>query len=480
MGTALAGPDLTAARIYRNQGDLAKAIQFYGQEIEKNPKSYIAIFERGKVYGMVAMDRTKKGVQRDLAGESDNPQKSVLQMMVTDFDAVRGYTEKKARKKVKPMNGIINDNWAKFYNDAVEADKKHAESIAFLDSLIVAGDTLRTEDGAESLTPFDSISTKNHAYEAKALGAVDIAMVLKPGEWNPLALKAQIIERTGQIASATEAWTVAKAAIEASDLSTKNKEEFTTSWRIIQLHRLQNNYSSDNNPGALEVANQILENCSEEGYEWSGFIETTVDGQVIDSFVSVEMTDLPEACQDALIFKAFSLTNMVNDPPDYEWSGEVETEIKTTTDNETTESEDSTQVWEDTEERKSERRKEAIIALRAAFDVTPDDSAILFYLGQFYLDGGDTTNALEWWNSYIEIDTEEYDVLFQVGYLYLKGGSFKDVKRAEEMFQLLVDRFPNECDAWINLGVAQIDQDKTETAAASITRGQDCKAAAGE
>ena len=58
---AMAGADLTSARIYRNQGDLAKAISFFNQEIEKSPDSYTAIFERGEVYGMIAMDNPTDG-----------------------------------------------------------------------------------------------------------------------------------------------------------------------------------------------------------------------------------------------------------------------------------------------------------------------------------------------------------------------------------------------------------------------------------
>jgi tetratricopeptide (TPR) repeat protein len=119
-------------------------------------------------------------------------------------------------------------------------------------------------------------------------------------------------------------------------------------------------------------------------------------------------------------------------------------------------------------------RSDAIEILKEANLVSPDDSAIPFYLGQYYLEDGDTTKSLEWWMKYAEMDKEDYEVLFQIGYIYLEGGTYIDYPKAEEIYQEMVDRHPDQCKGWINLGVAQIKQDKTKIGADNVKKGEEC------
>jgi hypothetical protein len=186
---ALAGADLTSARIYRNQGDLAKAISFFNQEIEKAPDSYAAIFERGEVYGMVAMDPSKKGVLRDMAGDAADPQQELLKKMLADFNVLRNLQDEsqkdKNKKSLKKIDSILREYWTEFYNGAVEADIKHAEALGKLDTLVMAGDTARSPEGSTEKTPFETQTALVEQYEALVLRQTDNATLLIPEEWNP-------------------------------------------------------------------------------------------------------------------------------------------------------------------------------------------------------------------------------------------------------------------------------------------------------
>jgi tetratricopeptide (TPR) repeat protein len=418
---ALAGADLTSARIYRNQGDLAKAISFFNQEIEKAPDSYAAIFERGEVYGMIAMDPSKKGVLRDIAGDAADPQREILKKMLADFDVLRNLSDESAKdknkKNLKKIDSILREYWTEFYNGAVDSDIKHAEALAKVDSLAALGDTTRLPEGSTEKTQFEIQTDLAKEYEELVLRQTENAILLIPEEWNPFALKAQAIDRAHRVDEANKVWETALAALAASDLKDKDKAKYDEAWLIIQLHLLQNYYNYSNYPSAVIVADQIL-------------------------------AEIPDN-EDAIVFKGFALTNMANDTAR-------------------------------TAEEKRLLRIDALAALETAHKATPDDSALLFYLGQFNLVNGDTAKAIDWWTAYTAADTTDSDILFQIGYIYLEGGSFIDYAKSEAVYQQLVDRHPDKCEGWINLGIAQIKQEKNQVGTANVKKGEECAKQAGE
>ena len=106
---AMAGMELTSAKIYRKQGEIVKAMEFYDQAVAKEPDNAEAVFERGELLGIVAMDQAQVGVRKKIAGEIDDPQLAVLDKMVKDFDAVRAMAaggDKKAQKFEKKIKTI--------------------------------------------------------------------------------------------------------------------------------------------------------------------------------------------------------------------------------------------------------------------------------------------------------------------------------------------------------------------------------------
>ncbi|MBK6766852.1 MAG: tetratricopeptide repeat protein [bacterium] len=48
--------ELTSAKIYKKQGEFAKALEFYDQAVAKDPSDPEALFERGELLGEIAMN----------------------------------------------------------------------------------------------------------------------------------------------------------------------------------------------------------------------------------------------------------------------------------------------------------------------------------------------------------------------------------------------------------------------------------------
>ena len=439
--SAFANADLTSARIYRNQGEFVKAVNFFSLAIEKNPDLYLAYFERGELYGMIAVDRTKKGVLRDLAGETDDPQRTMIKRMLADFEVVKGVEDerqqKKLKKSLKKIDTIIEQYWTDFYNNSIGADTNHVQQLALADSLIAAGDTTTLVQGSESLTLYQQALNAADKYKKDVIRLTELCILLNSEEWNPYALKAQVLDRAKEIEAANEVWSEALTALNSSGEKEEDYKKYTDAWRIIQLHRLQNYYNTDDFEKTIEVANEIIAVCNEEGITPSA-IET----------LSEEEIGRAGHCKDAYVFKAFSVISMVSNADS---------------------TADMTQL-----------RTRAIDDLKEAHLVSPDDSAIPFYLGQYYLENGDTTQCLEWWTKYTALDKEDFEVLFQIGYIHLEGGSYIDYKKAEAAYQEMVTRHPEQCKGWINLGVAQIKQDKTKLGADNVRKGEECSKQSGE
>ncbi len=439
---AFADADLTSARIYRNQGELIKANNFFNLSIEKNPDQYTAYFERGEMYGMIATDRTKKGVLRELVGEIDNPQYEMLKLMLADFAVVKGIEDpkklKKQKKNLKKIHNIVEGFWTDFYNESVDADIKHVEMLVMADSLFTVGDTARSVEGAEELTLLDKALNSAENSKNKVINNADICILMKPEEWNPYALKAQALDRIGETDQANVVWEKALVSLNSSNLRIDDEKKYTQAWRIIQLHLLQNFYNKNEFSRTIDVADEIIAVCTEEGFS---------PDAITEEFTPEKVAEI-QHCRDAYVFKAFSLISKVNDPDSTDDVGVL--------------------------------RENAIEVLQDAQRVSPDDSSIPFYLGQFYLESGDTTKTLDWWRAYTELDTEDYEILFQLGYIYLEGGSFIDFKKSEAIYQELVDRHPEECTGWINLGISQIRQDRTKDGAVNVKKGEECSKNSGE
>lgn len=249
----------------------------------------------------------------------------------------------------------------------------------------------------------DSLYTKaveNQASDAdpkehltRALASLDFAIMIDPELWNSYGLKAQIYAKLDNQEASAENWRIAMQKIEASDLAKKKPEDYQQAIDVIRGNLLDLYYSLERHDATIELANSILQKDAKN--------------------------------VDAIQFKAFSLARKASD---------------TTL----------------TVAQRDQMKADAIFALNAAREARPDEPVILYYIGQFHLQLGDTAKAVATFEDYLKVDSTDREVRFALGVIYLEGGSFTNTERARDEFAKLVEIDPNDGSAWINYGIALI------------------------
>ncbi len=246
-------------------------------------------------------------------------------------------------------------------------------------------------------------------YLRTAIGQLDLAIKMRPEKWNAYGLKAQMLGKTGEDEAALDNWLLARKYIESSDMKQKKSEDYTQAIDVIQGNLLQGYYNQKQYLKTVELADEIL----------------AKDAESID----------------ALQFKAFSLVQLATS--------------------------DSISA-----EEQARLKQEAIISLEKAKAIRADDPTIIYYIGQFSLQLGDTAAALAAFNEYLTQDEQDRDVLFALGVIYLEGGSYVDTERARDLFKKLTEFHPDDAAAWTNYGVALIRLGKHEEGKEAIEKGK--------
>jgi tetratricopeptide (TPR) repeat protein len=390
-GVALAGMELSSARLYKKQGEWFKSYQFYMQAVQKEPENQDAVYERGELYEQIAADPSKAGLAKQIVGDKPNPQLELYNMMLADFKAAQVVHKKGDESKIKSLkkkiDGILTESWTKFYFEAVQEDSAYAKASA---------EKVETPD------------PKEHA--KKALAQLDLAIKFIPERWNAYGLRAQILGKLDDRAGALEAWSQALAKIDSSDMPKKDAEGYKTAVSIIRGNLLENYYNLERYKDAIRVSDEILAKDS--------------------------------TSEDAIQFKAFSLARMAAD---------------------------TSLTVAQTDSMKSV----AIKALDKAKLARPDDPTIVYYIGQFHLQLGDTAAAIKSFEDYLVKDEKDKEVRFVLGVLYLEGGRFTDTAKASEEFKKLTEFYPEDSASWINYGVAKIRLGKTEEGKKYVDKGKE-------
>jgi tetratricopeptide (TPR) repeat protein len=348
--------ELTSARLYKKQGELLKSLQFYNAELQKNPGSVEALFERGELLGEIAADPGKETLKLEASDSAANPQRTLFERMMADFDKVRASADNKdAKKMAKKMDDQLGRYWYTFYTGAVKSDSLKQDSLA--------------------------------------LQQVDMALLFKPRDWRTFALQGQVFNRMDQQGKSLEAWDKAHRLIDETNLAKEKPEEYKQATSVIHARLLEGYYNAGQYTKAIEYADQIV-------------------------------ADEPDNA-DAVQFKAFSLAQLASD-----------TTI--------------------TSKARDSLRAVAVAALTAAQKARPGYAPILYTIGQFNIQLGDTAEALRAFEEYLKIDSTDRDARFVVGVIYLEGGTYADNKKALNTFQTLTRYHPEDGAAWINLGIATI------------------------
>lgn len=387
LSVAYAGVSFTSAKIYKQQGDFAKAMEFYDQAATEEPDNAEVFFQRGELLGIIAMENAHIGLRKKIAGESENPKLTVLQKMVADFDVVRGMKDdKKAKKALKKIDEITQGYWWDFYSVAVDADSIYKAKHD-------AGETEGLENTIKS-----------------GLDASSVAIMLDPSNWSSRFVYAQLKGYQEKDDTFISAWEDAIAALENSELKTKQVEDFTNNRRYANLQLIQYYYSHEDYKNTLLIADRMMN-------DEPGLVE-------------------------AVQYKAYALATMAND----EKRSEAE---------------------------RDSLKHVALSALVNAKDSNPDDENIIYYIGQFNLQLKDTAAALSAFDEYLTKVPDDGIVLAMQGVIYLEGEKFADLNKAIEKLRAAKDADTTNGAFWTNYGIALLRNGQNEEGAAAMAKGNE-------
>lgn len=416
--STFAGVALTSARIYKKQGEIAKSIQFYDEAVVEEPGNADVLFERGEILGLIAMDDEQVGLRKKLAGDAVDPQRALLERMVTDFDAVRSMSDdKKAKKLIKKIDTLLQDYWWEFYSKAVATDsayRANAQSFENNERTAIADRIGLKEDvKAVFLSDDEAADSIFAAFQTRVLEtgleAAQTSIMLDPKHWSSRFVFAQLLGFKVKDDQYVKAWNEALEALENSNLKSEEPENYKTNREYARLQLIQYFYASEDYVNTLAVADKML----------------------ADDPGSIE----------AVQYKAFSLATMANEQSL-------------------------------TESSRDSLKRVALRALDMAKESNPSDENILYYIGQFNLQLKDTAAALQAFDEYLTRSPADRDVLFTQGLIYLEGDKFGDWNKAAEKFGTIKDNDPDDGAAWINYGIALIRLGKNEEGATAVKKGE--------
>ncbi|MCB9357110.1 MAG: hypothetical protein H6506_05055 [Calditrichaeota bacterium] len=415
---ALAGVAHTSARIYKKQGEIAKSMEFFDQAATEEPDNLDVFFERGELLGMIAMDDAQIALRKKLAGDSENPQRTVLEMMVRDFDRVRrSGDDKKAKKLLKKMDSQIEEYWWSFYGKAVGADSSYR---AVMDSFRVMdrpafADLLNLNDAtkAEFLSSDQAADSILALYTDRVLNngidAANVSIMLDPKHWSSRFVYAQLVGFKNKDETYITAWRDALTALRNSEIKSEDAEGYKNNIEYAHLQLIQFFYAHEDFERTLEIADEMLKE----------------DPKSID----------------AVQYKAFALATMAGD----------ETLSETSRDS---------------------LKRVALTALESAKSSNPEDENIIYYIGQFNLQLKDTASALGAFDEFLSKVPDDAIVLALEGLIYLEGDKFGDLKLAIERFRAAKEADPDNAAYWTNYGIALLRDNQNDEGLKAMEMGE--------
>lgn len=250
--TAIAGMELQSAKIYKKQGEIAKAIEFYDLAVSKEPDNAEALFERGELLGTIAMDNSQMGVRKKVAGDVSDPQRAVLERVIKDFDGVRSMAasgDKKAKKFESKVKDIVERYWWEFYSKAVAADSNYREMEAT-----------------------NSLENANAVLD-QGLKAAEIAIMIDPSHWSSRFVYAQLCGFQGKDENYVRAWDEAITALDNSEMKVKEPENYKSNRYYAQLQLIQFHYAKEDLHKTIEMADRMLaeDSTSVEAVQYKAF-----------------------------------------------------------------------------------------------------------------------------------------------------------------------------------------------------------------
>jgi len=332
---ALASVELTSARIYKKQGEIAKSIEYYDLAVAKEPDNIDALAERGQLLGQIAMDAAHTGLRKKIAGDAANPQRFVLERMMGDFDAVRAKgDEKKVKKLAKDFDKQVQEYWWEFYSEAVAQDTTYKG--------------MQARDSMENA----------EAVLSKGLESAEVAMALQPNDWSSHFVYSELLGFKGKDEAYVNAWTHALDVLQNSTLRTEKPEEYKSNLRYGRLQLIQNAYATENHSETLRIADEMLaeEPGNVEAVQYKAFTLATMASD--EKRAATEQDSLKRVALEAL---ANARTSNPEDENIIYYIGQFNLQLTDTT------------------------------AALAAFDEflskAPSDHDVLFMMGLIYLEG---------------------------------------------------------------------------------------------
>lgn len=246
-----AGMELTSARVYRKQGELQKALEWYDKAVAADPRSVVAHFERGELLG-------------EMADEQKKPE--LFLEMRKSFDAILNLAEdepKQVKKYQSKMDELVEKYWIFQYNEAVERFRL-ADNDSALDASAsrLAGDAWAALGNVER----DSLrKTAKRDYSKQSQDILAIAMAIHPVRWENYALLQNIQSQLGDWAAAESSL---RKAIEkhvrpkeGTDKKTgiqQTEEEWLRTHLEMMANLVQVSYELKKYEQVIEVCNQML------------------------------------------------------------------------------------------------------------------------------------------------------------------------------------------------------------------------------
>jgi tetratricopeptide (TPR) repeat protein len=447
--TALASNmELTSARLYKKQGEWLKSLEFYNTSIRKDPTDLDAYYERGELFHDLASDPSKKALVKQIVGDTvAHPTLVMFDRMLEDFHIAltpKGPDDAgKVKRLQKKVDEVLDNTWTLFYGVAVQSDSAYTRAIA-----------------EKKTNPDPKVYLQN------SLLSLDMAIKLYPQKWNAYGLKGQVLEKMDNLKDAAVAWSGAVTQIMAADKSKQDTDEYKQGLAISREHMLVDYYNLGDYPNAARVAEEIhkadplnvnaIQLKSESLQKMAEDTTLTADRraelhkdaalameEVLKSADEVLKKDSADkdAMKDAIQLKAQTLARMASDEARPE----------------------------------SERKKlksDAVAALEMARKSRPDDTDILYTIGQFNLQLGDTVAAETAFSDYLKKDPNDRDVNFALGVIYMERGSKADLEKARDVFKHLTELFPEHGPSWINYGVALARLGQTTEGGEMIKKGK--------
>jgi tetratricopeptide (TPR) repeat protein len=347
-GIALAGMEITSARVYVKQHEWLKALQFYNQGLQKEPNNLEAYEERGELYHTLASDSSLKNIARQVVPNSPDPQAALYDSMLADFRNATVVNvpgdEGTVKKLKKKIDGILGRTWEHFYFEALQSDS----------SYLKAKDAKVTDPDPKS-------------YLHEALHNLDMAIKVEPNKWNAYGFKAQLLTILDSTAASADNWALAISKIESLDKSGREVPETKEGLAIAREALLIDQYNLGRYQDMLKTADKVMETDS-----------TNINAIQLKANVLAKMaSDTSRSATQRDSLKEVAVSALRS-------AARATTDSTMLTDIEYTIGQFRLQVAD---------TAGAMSAFDEALKYNPNDKDVLFVMGVLYLEGGSHANT---------------------------------------------------------------------------------------